>query len=844
MSQYNIHGILRDRRGGVLVRQSSGYQKKENTGSGLMQLDQVLYLQSLGWPPDQIDVIDARGETGRAGAHRPVFDALLADVQAGLYGIIAVGRSDRLGRNDVDSAIFLEAAAQSRTLIAVGGRIYNPASDADSMLLGMLSKFAEYENKARVRWLMASRWTKAKAGKLRVLLPTGLIWADPQDPLYVERLNSAGLSSWLENVGTHRTVSHTGGRDLYVLPYPDAQVALAVELALKWLLETRDLREVLNRIHATGEEQARWGWPRPGCIPSMRGNRFDPKLTCAWIEGTKNEHYHRLKGWLQHPAFYGAYRYRAPAMKSWSADPTDEVFEVRVENAFPSFAAPADEDRVRRIMEQVRRGWKRGSYNGPRPHALEILRCAEPLDGGGVCGRRLTAMYTENGSFGYYAQGCPSRGHAVPYVQSSIDTEVLGIVFSVFNAAGVEAAVRTLQASVESGTFRRRAIEAQIAQLEKDIEDASDLELKANREKNPNSQRHWERKREEYEQRKADLQPQLRLCLAEEERVRQFQKADISRIQSLASSLPDLLERARKSAPEVVRTIITELVKAVHFRRVSGYAYELEVEFPTGARIARTVFTRKLVCTQPASVWAHGRISGGADPKTVAKELNCAPATKHRAKWTAKRVMAAVHMHENSEAASLREGMGQLASEIAKAYHLEQRVVLTAALLGKLGPAAYEREDLRLWPTREELHLALPEVAKRDMAREAGWPLSDTAPATDLAEEAKVVRVTAQRRARAGSGLMRDASGRLWARRSDVLLSLEGAIARAVRETFPELAHTDPSSWVPLAEALKQFPDLYPSTLLRRVPHVRPGTGYLGRKSIYVWLGDADTRAA
>ncbi len=221
MSLEHIHGLpghVRDRRAVVLIRQSNPYQKKEHTGSGRMQLDQATFLATLGWPADRIDIIDARGESGRAGARRPLFDRLLADVRAGKYGIVAVGRSDRLGRNDVDSALFLEAAASTRTLISVSGRIYNPSSDADSMMLGMLSKFAEYENKARIRWLMAARWAKAKALELPVLLPTGLIWADPQDPVYVERLTSAGLGEWLENLDQHRAICRVGGRALYILP--------------------------------------------------------------------------------------------------------------------------------------------------------------------------------------------------------------------------------------------------------------------------------------------------------------------------------------------------------------------------------------------------------------------------------------------------------------------------------------------------------------------------------------------------------------------------------------------------------------------------------------------------
>lgn len=316
-----------------------------------MQFDQVELFVRKGWPLQQIDVIDTRGEAGSADERRPNFERLLKGIRKSRYGIIAISSWERLGRGEVDSAIW-EAAARAGTFVAIRDRIYNPASNDHSATITLLSKLAETENDARIRWVMACEWAEANALGFRVPLPTGLIWADPQDPAYVERLTTAGLSKYLEKLDSHQTASHADGRALYVLPYPDAEVALAVELALDWLLETRDLQDVVNRIFATGQEHARWAWPRPGCLPTMRSNRFHPTVAPSWRTGTKHQHFQRLKRWIQNPAFYGTYRYQASASASWLPDISPDAFQVWMKGAFPSFAAPADEQRVARILSQ------------------------------------------------------------------------------------------------------------------------------------------------------------------------------------------------------------------------------------------------------------------------------------------------------------------------------------------------------------------------------------------------------------------------------------------------------------------------------------------------------------
>lgn len=812
----------------VFVRQSSDKQRQEHTGSADLQLQEAAYLEVLGWPADRIEVVDARGESGRAGAHRPQFAHLLESVRSGRVGIVAVGRSDRLGRNDVDSAIFLEAAALSHTLVMVGGRIYNPASDADSMMLGMMAKFAEYENKARTRWMMSSRLAKARKLEQRILLPTGLVWASPQDGEYVARLQASGLTHWLEQLDEHQEMSSRNGIPYHILPYPDAEVARSVELRIRWLLETGDLGEVLQRIYTDPL------WPRPGRIPVLRAVRYLPGQTPEWKGGTRSQQWARLKQWFDAPALYGAYSFRAPRLAQITLGEESAAYEVRIDAAFPSFAQPEDERRVRAILAAPKRGWKRGSYTGPRPHALECLRCAVPDANGTPCGLRMTAMYTEGGKYGYYSQACTTRGHAVSHVRGSIDEQVLDMVLGVFDEQAVREAVSSLRVNTGNASSRRRELEAEVKQLEERMRAASELEVQAQLDRDPQSRLHWQEQRREFAALREARESQLQGARAEEEALRTLSREDLERILTLGGDLRTLLARARASDPASLRYIVRELVEAVHFRRISSFAYAIEVEFPSGQRIGRTVFTRNFAATQPARAWAHGRLAEGADPATLAEELNWAPPLNHRVPWDPERVTTASFLHE--DAAPLREGEPQAARVLADCWAVPYRDVLVAAFQAKLGPAVFREGDLLLCPTEGEVHAALPEAARRDVAREQGWPADDTALLAQLREQTGQSKHTLKQLALAGSGLGRDATGRLYARLSEVTVGLAEAIRRTLQEKTPEQLHLDPTGWIPLADAVRRSPGVDRNTLLKRLPHVRPGMGHDGAKSVFVWL--------
>jgi DNA invertase Pin-like site-specific DNA recombinase len=286
-------------------RQSSMLQARENLGSQSVQEDSLRWLKPFGVREEDVKVVLAYGESGRPGVVREKFRELERMIERDQVGLVVLARHDRLGRSEADATRVFNVMAERGTLMMVDGRIYDPADEGDAFILKIYAQFAEYENRARVRWMMMSRFAKAQRLSERIKLPSGLIWASPEDPEYVGRLHAAGLIHWLDDLDRHRAVSHRNGQRYYILPYPDADVSRSVELRLRWILEMRSLSGVLYRIRDDPE------WPRPGKVPMLPTHfRFDPHVTPVW-KLVRRAYLHQ---WFLLPALYGTYAFSAPAL--------------------------------------------------------------------------------------------------------------------------------------------------------------------------------------------------------------------------------------------------------------------------------------------------------------------------------------------------------------------------------------------------------------------------------------------------------------------------------------------------------------------------------------------------
>src|SRR6195256_6677332 len=110
----------------VYLRQSSAAQVAHNRESTARQYALVAKATELGWPAQQVLVIDEDlGVSGSGIIERSGFARLTAEVALGHAGIVLGLEVSRLARNNADWYRLLELAALSRTLILDEDGVYD-----------------------------------------------------------------------------------------------------------------------------------------------------------------------------------------------------------------------------------------------------------------------------------------------------------------------------------------------------------------------------------------------------------------------------------------------------------------------------------------------------------------------------------------------------------------------------------------------------------------------------------------------------------------------------------------------------------------------------------------------
>jgi DNA invertase Pin-like site-specific DNA recombinase len=163
----------------LYVRQSTLHQVVTNTESTQRQYGLRQRAVALGWPPEQVVVIDTdQGQSGASAADREGFQHLVAEVGMGRAGIVLGLEVSRLARNSADWHRLLELCALAGTLILDEDGLYDPGDFNDRLLLGLKGTVSEAELhflRARLRGGILS---KARRGELPLPLPVGLVY-DP-----------------------------------------------------------------------------------------------------------------------------------------------------------------------------------------------------------------------------------------------------------------------------------------------------------------------------------------------------------------------------------------------------------------------------------------------------------------------------------------------------------------------------------------------------------------------------------------------------------------------------------------------------------------------------------------
>jgi DNA invertase Pin-like site-specific DNA recombinase len=161
----------------LYIRQSSMRQVMENVESTKRQYDLRGRAIGLGWPDDQIVVIDSdQGESGASASWREGFQRLVSDVGMGRAGIVMGLEVSRLARNNADWHRLLEICALADTLILDEDGVYDPANFNDRLLLGLKGTMSEAELHVIKARLRGGILNKVRRGEYRCPLPTGFVY--------------------------------------------------------------------------------------------------------------------------------------------------------------------------------------------------------------------------------------------------------------------------------------------------------------------------------------------------------------------------------------------------------------------------------------------------------------------------------------------------------------------------------------------------------------------------------------------------------------------------------------------------------------------------------------------
>ena len=161
----------------LYVRQSTLRQVVENTESTQRQYALRQRAVALGWPIEQVVVIDRDlGQSGASAADREGFQQLVRDVGLGRAGLVMGLEVSRLARNSMDWHRLLEICALTETLILDEDGLYDPAHFNDRLLLGLKGTMSEAELHVLRARLRGGIVNKARRGELEVPLPVGFVY--------------------------------------------------------------------------------------------------------------------------------------------------------------------------------------------------------------------------------------------------------------------------------------------------------------------------------------------------------------------------------------------------------------------------------------------------------------------------------------------------------------------------------------------------------------------------------------------------------------------------------------------------------------------------------------------
>src|SRR4051794_26517843 len=407
MTDGRITAAHRRRRAVVYVRQSTPGQVERNVESTARQYGLRERAVELGWPAEQVVVVDE--DLGRSGASshgRFGFKELVADVGLGQVGLVLALETSRLARSSADWHQLLDLCALTGTLIADVDGVYSPGAFNDRLLLGLKGTMSEAELHLIRARLDGGLRNKAQRGELRLALPVGL---DRDD------------------------------EDRIVL-CPDEQVRHAIERVFVLWRRLGSARQVVMELLAEGQQLPR---------------RTVGQRRVRWARAS----YGAVHDFLTNPAYAGAFVFgRTRREKTIGPDgrlrvrdlevPLEE-WSVCLPEHHPGYVSWSEylQTRARLRANVTPRGEGGGAAREGAALLQGLVRC-------GRCGRRMQVADSGNG--GTVRRYACVRGHVLHHTDSTCQTlgggrlekAVIGVFLEAVTPAGVAAsagAIRELE---------------------------------------------------------------------------------------------------------------------------------------------------------------------------------------------------------------------------------------------------------------------------------------------------------------------------------------------------------------------------------------------------------------
>jgi DNA invertase Pin-like site-specific DNA recombinase len=413
-----VHDRHRDRQAVVYVRQSTPRQVEQHRESTRLQYALVERACQLGWPREQVLVID--DDLGRSGASttdRPGFQRLVAEVGLGHVGLVLGIEVSRLARSCRDWHQLLEICALFDTLIADADGVYNAMDFNDRLLLGLKGTMSEAELHLLKARLHAGQRAKALRGELGLNLPRG----------YVRRPSGE------------------------VALDPDEQVQAVIRRVFELFERRRSIHGVLlylvehdirlpDRVRSGPDKgEIRWNRPNQTTLQDMLRH---PGYAGAYVYGRRRTD-HRLQ--LPGKPHSGRRLQRAP-----------EQWTVLRRDCWPAYLDWASYERNQEQMAANRTRHHGVPRGGP---ALlgGLVRC-------GRCGHRMALAYTDNGREARYVCCHLATTFGAPRCQSISGRPVDRLVAELMLSALAPSAVEVALQLAEDLELERAALQRQWAQ--------------------------------------------------------------------------------------------------------------------------------------------------------------------------------------------------------------------------------------------------------------------------------------------------------------------------------------------------------------------------------------------